>query len=193
MGCPSVALLLLSLEERGLVEIGTFQPSLGFKDFLRAGWGGERAVPGFASRVGRRPASSSNIWGRKVSSSLAEVTPSSHAGEGEPLLPGQGAAVRPPPGQWLCRTLVAAVITLVERVDFDNVGSVGHRRRHLQRVRLAGPAGSSAAWSSWGPALAGPRGFEWGSAGEPLGVRYPAAPLVWRLFIPAGAEPEFRL
>ena len=36
MGCPSVALLLLSLEERGLVEIGTFQPSLGFKDFRRA-------------------------------------------------------------------------------------------------------------------------------------------------------------
>jgi hypothetical protein len=36
MGCSSVALLLLLLEERGLVEIGTFQPSLGFKDFSRA-------------------------------------------------------------------------------------------------------------------------------------------------------------
>jgi hypothetical protein len=36
MGCPSVALLLLSLEERSLVEIGTFQPSFGFKDFRRA-------------------------------------------------------------------------------------------------------------------------------------------------------------
>jgi hypothetical protein len=36
MGCSSVALLLLSLEERDLVEIGTFQPSLGFKDFCRA-------------------------------------------------------------------------------------------------------------------------------------------------------------
>jgi hypothetical protein len=36
MGCSSVALLLLSLEERDLVEIGTFQPSLGFKDFRRA-------------------------------------------------------------------------------------------------------------------------------------------------------------
>jgi hypothetical protein len=30
-------------------------------------------------------------------------------------------------------------------------------------------------------------------AGEPLGVRYPAGPLVWRLFIPTGTEPEFRL
>jgi hypothetical protein len=36
MGCTSVALLLLSLEERDLVEIGALQPSLGFKDFRRA-------------------------------------------------------------------------------------------------------------------------------------------------------------
>jgi hypothetical protein len=36
MGCSSAALLLLLLEERGLVEISTFQPSLGFKDFHRA-------------------------------------------------------------------------------------------------------------------------------------------------------------
>jgi hypothetical protein len=36
MGSTSVALLLLSLEERGLVEIGALQPSLGFKDFCRA-------------------------------------------------------------------------------------------------------------------------------------------------------------
>jgi hypothetical protein len=30
-------------------------------------------------------------------------------------------------------------------------------------------------------------------AGKPLGVRYPAGPLVWRLFIPAGMELESRL
>jgi hypothetical protein len=36
MGCTSVALLLLSLEERGLVEVGALQPSLSFKDFRRA-------------------------------------------------------------------------------------------------------------------------------------------------------------
>jgi hypothetical protein len=35
MGCSSAALILLSLEERDLVEIGTFQPLLGFKDFRR--------------------------------------------------------------------------------------------------------------------------------------------------------------
>jgi hypothetical protein len=49
-------------------------------------------------RVGRRPASSSSIRGRGASSSCAEEASSSHAGEGELLLPGQGAAVRPPPG-----------------------------------------------------------------------------------------------
>jgi hypothetical protein len=66
-------------------------------------------------------------------------------GEGEPLLPGQGAVIRPPPGQRLCRTPVAALTALAERVYFDNAGSIGRRRRHLQRVRLAGPADSSAA------------------------------------------------
>jgi hypothetical protein len=35
-------------------------------------------------RVGRRPASSSGIWGRKASSSSTEDASSSHAGEGEP-------------------------------------------------------------------------------------------------------------
>jgi hypothetical protein len=49
--------------------------------------------------VGRRPASSSGIRGRKASSSSAEEASSSHAGEGELLLLGQGAAVRPPLGR----------------------------------------------------------------------------------------------
>jgi hypothetical protein len=30
-------------------------------------------------------------------------------------------------------------------------------------------------------------------AGKPLGVRHPVDLLVWRLFIPAGVEPESRL
>jgi hypothetical protein len=46
---------------------------------------------GACLRVGWRPASSSGIRGRKTSSS--------HAGEGELLLPGQGAAFRPPSGR----------------------------------------------------------------------------------------------
>jgi hypothetical protein len=49
--------------------------------------------------VGRRPASSSGIRGRKTSSSSAEEASSSHAGEGELQLPGQGAAFRPPSGR----------------------------------------------------------------------------------------------
>jgi hypothetical protein len=67
---------------------------------------------GACLRVGRRPASSSGIRGRKTSSSSAEEASSSHAREGELLLPGQGATVRPPPGRWLCRARVSCVQVL---------------------------------------------------------------------------------
>jgi hypothetical protein len=36
MGSARVAFVLLLLEERNLVEVGTFQPSLSFKDFHQA-------------------------------------------------------------------------------------------------------------------------------------------------------------
>jgi hypothetical protein len=36
MGSARVAFVLLLLEERNFVEAGTFQPSLGFKDFHQA-------------------------------------------------------------------------------------------------------------------------------------------------------------
>jgi hypothetical protein len=36
MGSARVAFVLLSLEERNFTEVGTFQPSLGFKDFHQA-------------------------------------------------------------------------------------------------------------------------------------------------------------
>jgi hypothetical protein len=55
---------------------------------------------GACLHMGRRPASSSGIRRRKASSSSAEEASSSHAGEGELLLPGQGATVRPPPRRW---------------------------------------------------------------------------------------------
>jgi hypothetical protein len=54
---------------------------------------------GACFRAGRRPASSSGIRGRKTSSSSTEEASSSHAGEGELLMPGQGAAFRPPSGR----------------------------------------------------------------------------------------------
>jgi hypothetical protein len=39
MGSARVAfVLLLSLEERNFTEVGTFQPSLGFKDFHQVAW-----------------------------------------------------------------------------------------------------------------------------------------------------------
>jgi hypothetical protein len=54
---------------------------------------------GACLRVGWRRASSSGIQGRKPSSSSAEEASSSHVGEGELLLPGQGAAFRPLSGR----------------------------------------------------------------------------------------------
>jgi hypothetical protein len=54
---------------------------------------------GACLRVGWRPASSSGFWGWKPSSSSVEEVPSSHAGEGELLLPSQGAAFCPLSGQ----------------------------------------------------------------------------------------------
>jgi hypothetical protein len=50
-------------------------------------------------RVGWRPAFPSVIRGWKPSSSSTEEASSSYAGEGELLLPGQGAAFRPLPGR----------------------------------------------------------------------------------------------
>jgi hypothetical protein len=38
MGSARVAFVLLLLEERNFAEVGTFQPSLGFKDFHQAAW-----------------------------------------------------------------------------------------------------------------------------------------------------------
>jgi hypothetical protein len=54
---------------------------------------------GACLHVGWRPASSSGFWGWKPSSSSAEEASSSHAGEGELLLPSQGAAFRPLSGR----------------------------------------------------------------------------------------------
>jgi hypothetical protein len=63
--------------------------------------------------------------------------------------------------------------------EWDTGASSSRRGRGLSRRFRRGrePAGD---WTA-------------ASARLPLGVRYPAGPLVWRLFIPAGAEPESRL
>ena len=37
-GVPASLSSLLSLEEHNFTEVGTFQPSLGFKDFHQAAW-----------------------------------------------------------------------------------------------------------------------------------------------------------
>jgi hypothetical protein len=48
---------------------------------------GSKASLGSTSRAGRRATSSSSFWWWQTSSSFAEETSSSHAGEGELLLP----------------------------------------------------------------------------------------------------------
>jgi hypothetical protein len=68
---------------------------------------------GACLRVGRRPASSSGIRGRRASSSSTEEASSSHAGEGELLLPGQSAAVRPSPGRQSCHARAGHVQVLL--------------------------------------------------------------------------------
>jgi hypothetical protein len=101
---------------------------------------------GSCLRVGRWPSSSSNIRGRRASSSPMEEASSSHAGEGELLLPSQGAAVCPPSRRRSCRAQVAAV-TGAEVVA--TAGEASHssggcfRRRDRQRHLCSGP---SALW-----------------------------------------------
>jgi hypothetical protein len=46
MGSACVAFVLLSLEKHNFAEVGTFQPSLGFKDVHHQCWGGECAELG---------------------------------------------------------------------------------------------------------------------------------------------------
>jgi hypothetical protein len=46
MGSARVAFVLSSLEERNFAEVGTFQPSFGFKDVHHQCWGGECAELG---------------------------------------------------------------------------------------------------------------------------------------------------
>jgi hypothetical protein len=97
---------------------------------------------GSCLRVGRWPASSSNIRGRRASSSPAEEASSNHAGEGKLLLPGQGAVVCPPSGRRSCRAQVAAV------ADVEVVAAAGEashrsggcfRRRDRQCHLRSGP------------------------------------------------------
>jgi hypothetical protein len=119
-------------------------PALSFKDVDHPGWGGGHAELGPASRVDRRPASSSNIRWRRASSSPAEETSSSSAGEGELLLPSQGVAVRPPPGRQSCRAQVAAVASaeVVAAAGEASYRSGGcfRRRDHQCHLRSGPPA-----------------------------------------------------
>jgi hypothetical protein len=80
-------------------------------------------------RMGRRPASSSGARGRGASSSCAEEASSSHAGEGELLLLGQGATVCPPPQ--------TAVVPCAGRPHPGPPCAIGRTTRHTPRGRYS--------------------------------------------------------
>jgi hypothetical protein len=105
MGRTSVALLLLSSEERGLVEIGALQPSLGFKDFRHAArlhsltngqFGGEK-------QAGLRPPPHPQLQGSSSSGLRRRSAPSGGAAStwvGDPFLPPAFGREGHPPALW---------------------------------------------------------------------------------------------
>jgi hypothetical protein len=52
---------------------------------------------------------------------------------------------------------------------------------------------AGARWGGAGRQVAAVVGADGAVGGEPPGICRPAGPPMWRLFIPAGVEPEFRL
>jgi hypothetical protein len=144
MGGARGSSALSSLEERNFAEVGNFQPSFDFK--------------GFSSGS---PAASPRRWSPKT------VTTSSMVGRSEPGCdlgpalsfkdlhhPGWGGGWAEPE-LYLPRGFVGhllpqhsrerALTGLAGGSDFDNAGLVGGEHRQLQRVGLAGSAGSGSA------------------------------------------------
>jgi hypothetical protein len=103
------------------------------------GWGVHRA--GACLRVGWRPASSS-FWGWKPSPSSAEGVPSSHVGEGELLLPSQGAAFHPLSGRWSRRVRAGNVQIFLAPIAAPE-GCPAHR---VPRGRRS-CSGAASAWA----------------------------------------------
>jgi hypothetical protein len=106
-------------------------------------------------RVGRRPASSSGARGRGASSSYAEEASSNHGGEGELLLLGQGAAVRPPPR--------AAVMSRAGRPRLGPPCAVGCTTRRTPRGRYS-CSGTVPFSFSWRERECRPTGALWGGS-----------------------------
>jgi hypothetical protein len=156
MGSTRVGFVLLLLEERDLVVVGALQPSLGFKDFHHPGWGGGRGELGPTSAWAGDPLLPPAFRGR-ASSSSAEEAFSSHAGEGKLLLPGQGAAIRPPPGRWSSRARAGHVqVSLHRGVAQHAVRREGGTRvLGRSRSRSCGKNGSACRCALGRPPLAG--------------------------------------
>jgi hypothetical protein len=94
-----------------------------------------------------------------------------------------------------------ALTSLAGGSDFDNVGLVGGERRQLQRVGLAGPAGSGSAPDAPSRHESGCRAARTGAPPKTscaaraafVFLGCPAFAPVWRLFAEVGARPSGRI
>jgi hypothetical protein len=133
----------LSSKKRNFAEVGTFQPSFGFKDFHQVARPHPSPVvtqDGDHQRLGGEKQAGLRSWSRPQ----LQGSSSSWLGGG-----------RAEPGLYLPRGFVGhllpqhsrerALTGLAGGSDFDNAGLVGGERRQLQRVGLAGSAGSGLA------------------------------------------------
>jgi hypothetical protein len=81
MGSARVAFVLLLLEERNLADVGTLQPSLGFKDFHHPNWGGGRGKSGPASAWAGDPLLPPASGGRNYPAALRRRRPPAMRGK----------------------------------------------------------------------------------------------------------------
>jgi hypothetical protein len=121
MGSARVAFVLLSLEERNFAEVGTFQPSLGFKDFHQAARLHPLPLP-------QLQGCSSSVLGRGV----RRVGACLRAGSG-PLLPSviEGEGVRRSWRWQLPRVWLSGLSGF--SVASDATSHRGSRKRFLRR------------------------------------------------------------
>jgi hypothetical protein len=154
----------LSLEERNFAEVGTFQPSFGFKDFHQA------ARPRPPRRWSPKTVTTRSMVGRSepgcdLSPALSFKDlhhPCWGGGQAEPEIYLPRGFVGQP---LLQHSRERALTGLAGGADFDNAGPIGGERRQLQRVGLA--AQPALAWLSVPPLAARPVGAPRASEDRP--------------------------
>jgi hypothetical protein len=170
-------------------------PAFSFKDLHHPCWGGGRGEPGPAFAWAGDPLLPPASGGGNHPLALRRRRPPAMRGKANCccLARVQHSVLRP--GD--CGRLHRGVAQHVVRREG------GTRVLRRSRSRSCGEDGSEdlsvrfgaagARWCGVGGQVAAVVGAEVVVGGEPPGVCRPAGPPMWRLFIPAGVEPEFRL